>query len=178
MDWKDLGKAVKKYAPVLGTALGGPAGGAVGGVVTMVASAFGVEEEPEAIMKAIETDPIAAIKLKEIENNTKVELQRLIVEAEGQQLAADTQRILSVNQTIQAEAQSEHWAQWFWRPLWGMISAAAFMVVCSFVCVLAYRAITQNDSQAHRNDPHNYWDIHHVVWYTGCDPGYQRVGEE
>ena len=29
-----------------------------------------------------------------------------------------------------------------------MISAAAFMVVCTFVCVLAYRAITEKDSQA------------------------------
>ena len=39
MDWSDVGGEVAKYAPLLGTALGGPAGGAIG---ALVAKAFGV----------------------------------------------------------------------------------------------------------------------------------------
>ena len=32
-DWKALGRKVANFAPVLGTALGGPAGGAIGAIV-------------------------------------------------------------------------------------------------------------------------------------------------
>ena len=57
-----------------------------------------------------------------------------------------TERMAIVNQTMQAEAKSEKWPQWFWRPYWGMVSATAFLVVC--VCILGYRAITGNDQNA------------------------------
>jgi len=90
MDWKDVGGAVKKFAPILGTALGGPVGGAIGGVVSLIASAFGIEEEaisPDTIMQAIQGDPAAAIKLREIEANTKIELQKIILEQERMNLA-------------------------------------------------------------------------------------------
>jgi hypothetical protein len=64
MDWKKLGTSVASAAPALGLALGGPAGAAVG---SLVASAFGTDAKPDAIAAAIQADPDAAIKLREIE---------------------------------------------------------------------------------------------------------------
>ena len=90
MDWKSVGQAVKKYAPMVGTVIGGPFGAAAGGVVSMVASALGVEETPDAVMKAIETDPQAAITLRQIESTEKVRLQELVIEGDKAYLA-DTQ---------------------------------------------------------------------------------------
>lgn len=77
MDWKDVGKAVGKFAPMLGTALGGPV---VGGLVSVIAGALGVEgpdPQPEQIMKAIAADPEAALKLKTVQENNRVEIERL-----------------------------------------------------------------------------------------------------
>ena len=76
MDWSDLGKTIAGFAPLLGGVVGGPAGAGIGSII---ASAFGVEDEPSAIAKAIASDPEAAIKLKEIELNNKTELERIAV---------------------------------------------------------------------------------------------------
>lgn len=74
MNWSDLGKKVANFAPLLGGVLGGPAGAGIGQIL---ASEFGTEPEPGAIAKAIEADPNAALKLKEVQSNNRVELQRL-----------------------------------------------------------------------------------------------------
>ena len=83
MDWKSLGKTVANAAPVLGAALG-PGGAAVGGII---ASVFGVKNEPNAIAKAIEKNPEAAIKLQEIENTHIQKLADISLEAERAHLA-------------------------------------------------------------------------------------------
>jgi len=151
MNWKDAGTAlVKQGLPLLGTILGGPAGAALGsGVAALVSSALGFTGElsPDDLIASI-GNPESVVALKQVEADHKLELQRLIVHSEELKLAAETQRIVAVNQTMQAESKSEHWAQWGWRPAWGFISAAAFLVVTIFVCVLAYRAIVEKDANA------------------------------
>ena len=64
MNWKSVSATVGKFAPVVGTALGGPAGAAIG---TMVAAALGVADSPDAVDLAIKNDPQAALKLREFE---------------------------------------------------------------------------------------------------------------
>ena len=83
MDWKQLGKTVAKAAPLLGSALG-PGGAAVGGII---ASVFGTANEPDAIAKAIETNPEAALKLREIENTHTEKLSEISLEGERVRLA-------------------------------------------------------------------------------------------
>lgn len=83
MDWKDLAGVVSKAAPVLGGILGGPAGVAVGG---LVATALGTDASPDSVSAAILRDPQAAIKLKELETNSRVQLQQLAVTAEQNRL--------------------------------------------------------------------------------------------
>ena len=56
MNWKDVGNVVSKAAPILGTILGGPAGAAAGGAASLIASMFGCEPEPEAVMQALKKD--------------------------------------------------------------------------------------------------------------------------
>lgn len=67
MDWKDVGNVVSKAAPILGTILGGPVGAAAGGAASLIASMFGCEAEPDAVMKAIQNDPESLVRIKELE---------------------------------------------------------------------------------------------------------------
>jgi hypothetical protein len=85
MDWKDIAGAVGKAAPIVGGILGGPAGAAVGG---LVATALGTQATPDAVSRALLADPQAALKIKELEVNSRVQLQQLAVTAEQNRLQA------------------------------------------------------------------------------------------
>jgi hypothetical protein len=149
MDWSDVGGLVKSIAgaaaPMLGTALGGPLGGAAG---TILASLFGAENKPDAVARAIQADPEAALKLKQTESNNYLELQKAVLTAGTSEVAEQTKQLQSINQTMQIEAQSGHWPTWSWRPYWGFVSATAFLVVCIFVCCPFYKAIAANQPTA------------------------------
>lgn len=73
MDLKEFGSKVASLAPMLGGAFLGPAGAAGGALLKVVAAAFGLKDDakPEEIYKAIQADPEAIIKLKEIEFKEK-----------------------------------------------------------------------------------------------------------
>jgi len=109
MEWSDLGKQIANVAPMLGKLLPIPGAGIAG---DLIASAFGTKNDTKSIASAIKIDPDAAIKLRKIELDNQALLQQ-------QLLAAETSRILAVNQTMQIESKSEHWAQWLWRPFNG-----------------------------------------------------------
>jgi len=94
--WDSIKDTVGSVAPIAGSLLGGPAGSAVG---SMVASALGVSNTPDAVANAIKTDPQAAIKIRQIE----AQLEQTRLEVRGQ--------------AIQAEATGESWLQRNWRPL-------------------------------------------------------------
>lgn len=83
MDWGKVAKTVLGAgAPILGGVLGGPLGAAAG---AMVGKAFGLSEaeaaDPANVLKSLTLDPAAAVKLREIESNERIELERLAVES-------------------------------------------------------------------------------------------------
>lgn len=84
MNWKELGKTIAGYAPLLGGAIGGPAGASIGSIV---ASVFNVSNEPDAILAAIKADPEAAAKLRIAELENKTELQKIAVELAKYEIA-------------------------------------------------------------------------------------------
>lgn len=121
---KNLAKEVAKYAPLLGAALPIPGGAAIGAIISSV---FGTDDNDELI-KIIQTDPNAAIKLREIESNQKVALENIAMLNAQNILTADTARLSEINQTMRAESLSGDSWQRRWRPFWGFISAIAFFV--------------------------------------------------
>lgn len=101
--WSELGDTVAKAAPLLGGAIGGPGGAALG---KMVASVFGVDaDDPEAIQTAINNDPEATIKLREIETRHRQKLEELALERHRADLEAETERHQASQKTIQTEAK-------------------------------------------------------------------------
>lgn len=83
IDWKTVGQTIAKIAPILGTLIGGPVGGGIGAGVSAILSAVtGVPADqltPEKVMAALK-DPNIIVKIKEIEANQQVELQKLVLQ--------------------------------------------------------------------------------------------------
>lgn len=70
-----LSEIVSKYAPLLGSVIGGPAGGAIG---TLVAAQFGADPNDAAdLVKRIEGDPEAATKLMQLQLTYWTDLVKL-----------------------------------------------------------------------------------------------------
>jgi hypothetical protein len=91
-DWKNIAGEVGKFAPLLGTLLGGPAGGAIGG---MVASALGSNNTPDDVAQALAINPDAAVKLKQIEADHDTRLHELLSQQAQASIAADSARYLA-----------------------------------------------------------------------------------
>ena len=77
-DWKGIAGTIGKIAPALGTILGGPIGGALGAGVAVLTGSLGVEDNPDAVLKALKTDPEAYKKIKQAEMDHELELQKLV----------------------------------------------------------------------------------------------------
>jgi len=116
MDWKDVAGAVGKFAPMLGSLLGGPAGAVIGGVVS---SALGTDDKPLSVSKAIAENPDAALKLAQIEADNRIKWQELAVDQAKAEIALVAQQSGDINKTMQTEAASEHWPTYSWRPFIG-----------------------------------------------------------
>lgn len=139
MKWQDI---VGNIAPVLGTAFGGPLGAAAGLAVKAALSLPSDATDDEVSLALSSPDAQVKIKQAEYDFKTQQGAQQL------QQSAQDIDLAKTVNATIQAEAKSEHWLQWAWRPIWGIIAAVAFGFVCAMTCFLAYKAVMLHDSAA------------------------------
>jgi len=116
--WDSIKSTVAGAAPLLGSMLGGPAGGTAG---TLIADALGVEEKPEAIEQALQQDPKAAAKLRQVEIENRTELRRAKIEA-------DTHDLATINKTIRAEAASNDAYVRRWRPTYGYCTAVTWVL--------------------------------------------------
>lgn len=76
MNWDKVSKIVSKAAPLVGTLIGGPAGGTIG---ALVASTLGTEPTEESILKELQMNPDALLKVKELEIRNKEKLEELAV---------------------------------------------------------------------------------------------------
>lgn len=79
MNIKDLGNALLRIAPAIGSALLGPAGGLA---VSAITSIFGGSKDNlDEVYKNIMMDPDHLIKLRQIESDHEIELQAISVDA-------------------------------------------------------------------------------------------------
>lgn len=120
MDWKALGKKIAGTgATLLGGAVGGPAGASLAG---SIASKLGLtSDDPAEIARALDQDPEAAAKLKQIESEERVRLQELNTRQTIAEVEAETERQRTVNETMRAELKAEGTFKSGWRPFIGWV---------------------------------------------------------
>lgn len=143
--WDAIRDTVGKAAPLLGSALGGPAGGAVG---SMIAGVLGVEDKPDAINKALQSDPEAAIKLQKLQQEHERKLQGMVLEAETQRMAQETERLTQTQQTMRAELKSEDAYVRRARPTFLYVIAGSVMVEVLIALLVAATAPAEIDQLA------------------------------
>lgn len=100
MTFKHIGKSlIGRGLPFLGSLLGGKAGESAG---EAVASLLGVENKPDRIMAALDKDPQAAVRLKELET----QLALAEIDRDKAEIAHDTASEGEAARTIRVEASS------------------------------------------------------------------------
>jgi len=110
---------IKSVLPWIGTALGGPLGAGVAG---FVASKLGVS--PEAVTATVSGmlgNPEKVVELQKIEMEYKAHCLALGYKHLAEIEALNASVVMEVNKTMQAEAASEHWATYTWRPFNGYL---------------------------------------------------------
>lgn len=153
MEWKDIGDAVAKVAPVAANILTGNIPGAIANVGSLIASALGVEADPAAVQAAIAADSAALERIRQMELTHARDMAALSMQAQANELAAHTARMGEINATMRTEAQSDKWWVSGWRPFWGFISALAFAIVAALVCWLGFQAVASSNQEAMRMVP-------------------------
>ena len=126
MDWSGLADKVGQVAPMAGQLLLGAPGGAIG---SMLASALGTQNDPDAIDRALEADPESAMKVRQMELDNKRELQALLIADKRSEREAETARQAEINKTYRAELTAESTFKSGWRPMIGYTLAFVFGVL-------------------------------------------------
>ena len=78
--WQEVAATVANLAPVAGTAIGGPVGAGVGLAIKALAGAFGITSpnpQPQEVLKAIQSDPDAFLKVEQARASYEIEKMRL-----------------------------------------------------------------------------------------------------
>lgn len=151
MDWNKLSERVADASPILGSLLGGPAGALVGG---WIAKKFGTEKgDPASVFDVLQNDAEWQFKIKELEVEKALELERLQTQITLTTIQAQVATLQAVNETMRAEAQSDDLWQRRWRPFIGFVFGGSFAVVTVWVCYLMYLVIFEKNQDAMRAVP-------------------------
>ncbi len=124
VNFAEIGKKIAALGlPLLANAIV-PGGGAV---VSMIASALGLTDStPDAIAQALQTNPDAAIRLKELEARHTERLEEIALQGRQAELAAQTEQQGNINRTMQAELNAPSAWKSSWRPMFGYMAAFGF----------------------------------------------------
>ncbi len=124
VNFAEIGKKIAALGlPLLANAIV-PGGGAV---VSMIASALGLTDStPDAIAQALQTNPDAAIRLKELEARHTERLEEIALQGRQAELTAQTAQQGNINRTMQAELNAPSKWKSGWRPLFGYMAALGF----------------------------------------------------
>jgi len=129
MDPISIALGLSQFVPAIAKwVTGSDKAGEIAGKVVDIAKVVTGKADPDQALAAIQADPALALQFKTAVLAQQVELEKLAVAN-----AAD------VNKTMQAEAASEHWPTYSWRPAIGF-SVALAVVLSVLTVFMAYGA--------------------------------------
>lgn len=132
MDLSSLGgRLLEAGAPVLKSIIqkqvGGVGGILAGAAIDTLADALKTQPTPEAIVEAIERDPVAAAPMvREVEQQFTDELARLA--------EANRDVMLGYQQVLLADAKQEGWLAQRWRPIFALAFTVCFVAIVVTIC--------------------------------------------
>jgi hypothetical protein len=144
VDWKSLVDGFTKIGlPLLGSVLPLPGAGALCSVLASVINS--PSTAPQDILAHLTQNADALLKAKQFEGQHSETMLKMRMDAEIAERQEDNAAMQMVNQTMQAEAKSEHWLQWVWRPLNGIALAIGSIATVLGVLWFSWVAIREKD---------------------------------
>lgn len=141
MDWKDIATLIRDDAPALSgilaaTGVGAPVAAAIAAAGSLAGAALGVPGTPDDVGKALQVNPDAAVKLRQLETDEAKTLATLAAQTRVAEITADSDAVKATNTTMQAEAAADHWPTYSWRPFIGFaVGANIILSTCMVVGV-------------------------------------------
>jgi hypothetical protein len=119
---------IKSVLPFVGTALGGPLGGLA---ADFVGSKLGLSTSTVDTVKAVlgGMPPEKLVEIKQIELEFQLKMAGLGYDSIYKLEQLNASVLDAVNKTMQAEAASEHWPTYSWRPFCGFVFGTMFLGV-------------------------------------------------
>lgn len=111
--------ALAQFAPMIAGWLGGPKAEEVAGKVVGIAQQVTGQSSPDATVAALAADPNLAFQFQKAVLEQQAHLAEIAADVTKAELTADVANTASVNETMQAEAKSDHWPTYSWRPFIG-----------------------------------------------------------
>ncbi|WP_321392795.1 3TM-type holin [Emcibacter sp.] len=141
--WGGVKKIIGGAAPLVGTLVGGPFGTIAG---SMISKALGEDanvdmNDPAAVQMALQNDPGAVLRLKQLELENQTTLQMAAIQAE-------TARQAEVNKTMRNEQNSDDPYVRRWRPTLGYAVAITWAVQMMAASAAIVWAVIEHPEQA------------------------------
>jgi len=114
-----IAMALAQFAPMIAGWLGGSKAEDIAGKVVGIAQTVTGQSAPDAALAAIQADPSLSLQFQKAVLDNQAQLAQIAADVTKAELSADTANTLAVNTTMQAEAKSDHWPTYAWRPFVG-----------------------------------------------------------
>lgn len=98
----------------------------------------GIGEAAEKIIARFKADPTKVIEAEADIQKLKIQAAQKAEELSVQIEEIRAKELESVNQTMREEAKSEHWLQWSWRPIIGLVFCA--MLVNNYILLPYFKS--------------------------------------
>jgi len=113
--------ALASFAPQIIGLLAGQKAGDIADKVVGIAQVVTGTAAPDAALKAIQADPARAVEFQRAIAEKEIELAKIDADVLKAQYGVELQASQAVNETMRAEAASEHWPTYAWRPFIGFV---------------------------------------------------------
>lgn len=116
---------IKDALPFIGTALGGPLGGMA---ADFIGSKLGIPQASVDTVKQVLSgmDPAQIAQYKQSDDDFRIKMSQMGYDSIEKLEELNANVVIEVNKTMQAEAASEHWPTYSWRPFCGFVFGITF----------------------------------------------------
>lgn len=135
-----LALRLAQFAPQIIGLVSGAKAEEVATQVVGIAQTVAGADTPDAALAAMQRDPDVALQFQRVIADREIELARIDADVLKAQFGVELQAVQAVNATMQAEAKSEHWPQYSWRPFVGFCFGALALVTGG-TAALAYLSV-------------------------------------
>ncbi|MEI8634724.1 hypothetical protein P4S72_27165 [Vibrio sp. PP-XX7] len=122
--WENVKSLIAPAAPLVGSLIGGPVGSGIG---TLIASALGVEDTPQAIEAELKANPDSLLKVKQLESEQSIELRKLKLQETS--ILLDYEKAKLADTQDARKQHKDHWMPWLLTLVLALMVGGMFLAL-------------------------------------------------